>query len=93
VKRVERSPDYREEVTAVFDHEASNRDNDAVLDGPRKYDEYTDASIERHAAEWLEESDYMALDEDPETVDGCIVEPDGVCPHGYESPLLVLGIL
>jgi hypothetical protein len=45
------------------------------------------------AAEWLEESDFMALDEDPETVDGCLVEPDGVCPHGYRSPLLVLGII
>lgn len=25
--------------------------------------------------------------------DGCIVEPDGVCPHGYESPALRLGFI
>lgn len=25
--------------------------------------------------------------------DGCQVEPDGVCPHGYVSPLILLGIM
>ncbi len=25
--------------------------------------------------------------------DGCRVEPDGVCPHGYESPLLEAGLI
>ena len=25
--------------------------------------------------------------------DGCQVEPDGTCPHGYKSPLLVLGLI
>lgn len=25
--------------------------------------------------------------------DGCRVEPDGMCPHGYRSPLLVLGLI
>ncbi len=30
---------------------------------------------------------------DAETVDGCIVEPDGKCPHGYSSPLLLLGLI
>jgi hypothetical protein len=28
-----------------------------------------------------------------ETVDGCIVEPDGVCPHGFLSPLLEAGLI
>ena len=28
-----------------------------------------------------------------ECMDGCYVEPDGTCPHGYSSPLLVLGVL
>lgn len=23
--------------------------------------------------------------------DGCVVEPDGICPHGYKSWLLLLG--
>jgi hypothetical protein len=32
-------------------------------------------------------------DEDAETADGCYVEPDGKCPHGYRSPLLVRGIM
>jgi len=27
------------------------------------------------------------------SVDGCSVEPDGVCPHGYPSWLIVLGYL
>jgi hypothetical protein len=26
-----------------------------------------------------------------EATDGCVVEPDGVCPHGAESWLIVLG--
>jgi len=25
--------------------------------------------------------------------DGCRVEPDGTCEHGYESPLLRLGLI
>lgn len=25
--------------------------------------------------------------------DGCIVEPDGICPHGYRSWLLELGFI
>jgi hypothetical protein len=25
--------------------------------------------------------------------DGCRVEPDGVCEHGHQSPLLVLGYI
>lgn len=24
---------------------------------------------------------------------GCVVEPDGVCPHGFSSPLLILGLI
>jgi hypothetical protein len=28
-----------------------------------------------------------------EAVDGCIVEPDGVCPHGYPSWLRALGLI
>ena len=24
---------------------------------------------------------------------GCVVEPDGECPHGFRSPLLVLGVI
>jgi hypothetical protein len=28
-----------------------------------------------------------------ETADGCWVEPDGHCPHGYPSPLLAAGLI
>ena len=28
-----------------------------------------------------------------EVEDGCTVEPDGTCPHGYESPLLIAGMI
>ena len=30
---------------------------------------------------------------DCEATDGCCVEPDGVCPHGHPSWLIVLGII
>jgi len=36
--------------------------------------------------EWLE-------DEGCEAEDGCWVEPDGVCEHGCESWLIVLGMI
>lgn len=26
------------------------------------------------------------------TIDGCTVEPDGTCPHGYTSPLVLVGM-
>jgi len=28
-----------------------------------------------------------------EATDGCVVEPDGSCPHGARSWLLVLGLI
>jgi len=28
-----------------------------------------------------------------ETIDGCAVEPDGVCPHGFYSPLVEAGLI
>ena len=28
-----------------------------------------------------------------EVADGCIVEHDGICPHGYTSPLIILGLI
>ncbi len=36
------------------------------------------------------ESEGLAPTECPE---GCIVEPDGLCPHGYESKLMELGYI
>jgi len=35
----------------------------------------------------------MSLDGDCYATDGCTVEPDGVCHHGYPSWLLWLGMI
>lgn len=37
-------------------------------------------------AKWIDEGIARATD-------GCKVEPDGVCPHGCKSWLLVLGLI
>jgi len=37
-----------------------------------------------------EEMAEMVLDSVVETADGCLVEPDGECPHGYKSPITIL---
>ena len=31
--------------------------------------------------------------EDCEATDGCVIEPDGVCEHGYPSWLIQLGLI
>lgn len=41
----------------------------------------------------LEELEEIMWDGVATTYDGCRVEPDGYCPHGYHSPLLVLGYI
>ncbi len=50
---------------------------------------------ERDHAESLSDDDLtdMLWEGDVFTVDGCWVEPDGQCPHGYRSPLRVLGLI
>lgn len=35
----------------------------------------------------------MAIDSVVRATDGCSVEPDGVCPHGYPSWLIHLGLI
>ncbi len=35
----------------------------------------------------------MAIDSIVDATDGCRVEPDGVCPHGYPSWLIQLGLI
>lgn len=48
------------------------------------------------AQEWMDDAD---LDELMDSVvptacpEGCEVEPDGVCPHGYRSPILLMGMI
>ena len=46
--------------------------------------------IEQPTIEQLEEWSY---DGACEATDGCLVEPDGTCPHGCDSWLLVLGYI
>lgn len=41
----------------------------------------------------LEELEEIMWDGVATVYDGCRVEPDGYCPHGYHSPLLVLGYI
>lgn len=36
---------------------------------------------------------YWAIDSVCDATDGCQVEPDGTCPHGYPAWLLYLGIV
>lgn len=87
-----------------FDNESSNRDNDTVLDRQDRFEGVTIGDVlalrekrreeNEYAAEWLETSDWDTLNDDVvETADGCSVEPDGACEHGYSSPLVVLGII
>jgi hypothetical protein len=32
-------------------------------------------------------------DGEVQVFDSCTVEPDGICPHGYKSPLVLLGLV
>lgn len=40
-----------------------------------------------------EELEDWILEGVAEATDGCIVEPDGVCPHKHKSWLIVLGMI
>ena len=41
----------------------------------------------------MDELEQMSYDGVAVATDGCEVEPDGVCPHGHPSWLLVYGLL
>lgn len=51
---------------------------------------YPIPTMEEPDEEQLEEWVYDSV---CEATDGCTVEPDGVCPHGYPSWLLYLGLI
>jgi hypothetical protein len=55
---------------------------------PKKWPEPT---VEQPDWETLEE--WLVEDGGCEATDSCWVEPDGICPHGYPSWLLVLGLI
>lgn len=51
--------------------------------------------IQQHA-EGLDDSEIEAMvfgDQDVHAADGCHVEPDGRCEHGYPSPLITLNLM
>ena len=70
-----------------------------VLKEPKmeKVDIYYDAAAEQEWAESLtmDELEQLVFDSVAPTAcpEGCEVEPDGRCCHGYKSPLLVLGLI
>jgi hypothetical protein len=59
------------------------------------FDEEPEEPDMYEADEWDDEELLEFADEDGgvATPDGCWVEPDGVCPHGERSPLLVRGLI
>ena len=48
---------------------------------------------EQDLADIMEETLFGMTEGTVETVDGCIVEPDGQCSHGFLSPLLEAGVI
>lgn len=51
---------------------------------------WPEPTMEEPDDEQLEE---WMIDDVCEATDGCVVEPDGVCPHGYPSWLIQLGLV
>lgn len=41
----------------------------------------------------LDDLEYWIYDGVAEATDGCTVEPNGKCPHGHESWLIILGMI
>lgn len=66
-----------------------------VLDERTEDDTKYDVTKELNHANNLTENQLgaMVIGAGCEAADGCSVEPDGKCQHGYSSPLKVLGIM
>ena len=70
-----------------------------LLEDPIEFGGYLEAVIAEGKAFKIERLPSEAaisqwvLDSVVEAVDGCLVEPDGVCPHGTPSWLIVLGMI
>ena len=48
--------------------------------------------------DWMEDGTPFDADADfymgqTDCPDGCVVEPDGSCPHGYDSAAITLGVI
>lgn len=66
----------------------------AIENSPRKF-KWTKKEELAWAVELLDNPNYLEevlWDGQVQTVDECIVEVDGTCPHGYTSPLVLVGI-
>ena len=62
-----------------------------------RYDRQIEQDYIEELNKWME-SDInhffsMMSDSVQEAADGCRVEPDGTCPHGYKSPCLLMGVI
>ena len=57
--------------------------------GMEKEKEYTYTQV----MELIRCGDIDPLDSVQLTSDGCLVEPDGICPHGFKSPLLIVRMI
>lgn len=64
----------------------------AVIVAQRTAEEtrWPEPETEEPDLETLQEWDFEGV---CEATDGCIVEPDGICPHGHPSWLLRLGLI
>ena len=78
-------------VTLPLDQDAGLR-LQAVIMAQRTAEEtrWPEPETEEPDLETLQEWDFEGV---CEATDGCIVEPDGICPHGHPSWLLRLGLI
>lgn len=67
------------------------------MDKPEGYDKWLEDEYLEEILEALDEEDSWVIrminDSVQEAADGCRVEPDGMCPHGYVSPARLLGVV
>jgi hypothetical protein len=57
------------------------------------YDESLEDEYSEQVHEQFDAGELDPLDSVQEAADGCSVESDGICPHGYRSPAYLLGII
>ena len=62
--------------------------NVTASDGDEKKRKQAEANFNQFMTECLDEGWSEA-----ECLSGCVVEPDGVCPHGFKSIALELGLI
>ncbi|KKQ56281.1 MAG: hypothetical protein US74_C0016G0005 [Parcubacteria group bacterium GW2011_GWA2_38_13] len=72
---------FQERITRIFKSESLIHEAERVVASP-----ITDMPTSEQITEWLESDMCPATD-------GCIVEHDGICSHGYVSWLKYLGLV